>query len=108
MASNSNSKIIKLQRALNQKGCHILYSTSQFYSVDQKRPVTKHTIKQAIYNGESKYCDVVHLFSSYSQLQVVLFLRDLWCEVNGDEIPTDNPIWEGVKKEQKLFQYKDK
>lgn len=105
MASNSNSVLIKLQKALNQKGQHILYSTSQFYSEDQKRAVTKHTIKQAILTDRKQRYETEVLFSSYSQLQVVLYLRDLWYQVNGWELPNDNPIWEKIKKEQGLFQY---
>lgn len=109
MASNINKNIIRLQRALNDKDQRILYSTSQFYSAEQKRAITKHTIKQALEKDEEtgKY-NTITLFSSYSQLQIVLFLRDLWFQANGWELPTDNPVWEGIKKEQKLFEYAER
>lgn len=96
----AQSKIIKkLQHALNDKGLKILYSTTQFYSEDQQRPVTCYIIKQAVWD-EKKHRNLnIELFKSYSQIQIVLFLRDMWYEVNGWEVPTDNDTWNKIKKE---------
>ena len=96
MASNS-VLIHKLQRALNTKGMKILYSTSQFYSEEQDRPVTLYVIKRAVYDEQRGRNNNVELFKSTSQIQIVLFLRDLWYEVNGKEIPTDNEKWNEAK-----------
>ena len=96
MASNTVN-IHKLQSALNQKGMKILYSTSQFYSTQQDRPITIYTIKQATFDETKKKSKAKELFSSTSQLQILLFLRDMWYEVNGWEVPTDNEMWEEVK-----------
>ena len=96
MASNS-VMIHKLQQALNSKDCKILYSTSQFYSETQQRPVTIYHIKQAVYDEETRKTSTISLFKSTSQIQIVLFLRDMWYSVNGLEVPTDNEMWNELK-----------
>lgn len=96
MASNS-VMIHRLQRALNSKGLKILYSTTQFYSEDQDRPVTMYIIKRAVYDEEKGKNMNIELFKSTSQIQIVLFLRDMWYEVNGMEIPQGNEKWNAVK-----------
>ena len=103
MASNSTN-IRKLQRALNMKGLKILYSTTQFYSEEQNRPVTMHIIKRAVYDEQRGRNTNVELFKSTSQLQIMLFLRDMWFEVIGKEIPQDNIKWNEVKKKEGLLQ----
>ena len=98
MASNSVN-IHRLQTAINQRGYKILYSTSQFYSKQQDRPVTMYQIKQAVWDEDKQKNINVELFKSTSQIQILLFLRDFWYDINGWEIPTDNPVW-NKKKEQ--------
>lgn len=97
---NSNSVMIhKLQHAINDRGGNILYNTTQFYSKQSERPVTIYVIKQAQWSEERQRMINVELFSSTSQIQIVLFLRDFWYKLNNWEIPTDNPIWEQAKEE---------
>jgi len=96
MASNT-VMIHKLQSAINRKGYKVLYSTSQFYSEEQNRPVTLYTLKQAHYDEQKGKNVNVELFKSNSQIQIVLFLRDLWYQINGWEIPTDNEYWNDIK-----------
>lgn len=98
MASNS-VMIKKLQQALNAKGCKLLYSTSQFYSEQQDRPVTMYVLKQAMFDEETGKNKNMELFKTVSQIQMVLFLRDMWYEINGWEIPKDNEVWERKKAE---------
>ena len=100
MASNS-VMIHRLQQAINGKGEKILYSTSQFYSTKQDRPVTMYHVKKAVYDEEKDKMTNVELFKSTSQIQIVLFLRDLWYEVNGWEVPNDNEMWNGIKDKMK-------
>lgn len=100
MASNS-TMIHKLQHAINSRGYQILYSTSQFYSLKQNRPVTMYYIKQAELDEDTGKIKNVELFKSTSQIQIVLFLRDMWFEINGWEIPTDNPVWNEKKQNRK-------
>lgn len=97
---NSNSVMIhKLQHAINDKGGNLLYNTTQFYSETANRPVTIYIIKQAQWSEERQRMINVELFSSTSQIQIVLFLRDFWYRINDWEVPTDNPIWEQAKEE---------
>lgn len=97
MAANI-TLIKKLQTALNSKGMKILYQTQQFYSEQQKRPVTCYVIKQAVWDEQKQRNKNVELFSSFSQIQILLFLRDMWYEVNGWEVPTDNEVWNQAKQ----------
>ena len=100
MASNTVT-IHKLQQALNMRGCKILYSTSQFYSEQQQRPITQYHIKQAVIDEDTGKNKNIELFKSTSQIQILLFLRDMWYELNGWEIPTDNEIWNNKKLQMK-------
>jgi hypothetical protein len=99
MANSNSTMIHKLQQAINSRGYKILYSTSQFYSDKQNRPITQHIIKQVVPDDDpTKRNHHIELFKTCSQIQVVLFLRDFWYEINGWEIPKDNEFWEEAKK----------
>ena len=100
MASNI-TMIKKLQHALNDRGLKILYQTQQFYSEQQKRPVTCYVVKKAVWDEKKGRNRNVELFSSFSQLQILLFLRDMWYEVNGYELPTENETWNNIRQEIK-------
>jgi len=95
----SNSVMIhKLQQAINQKfGEKILYNKTQFYSDKQDRPVTMYILKKAVWDDDRKRNRNIELFSTTSQIQTVLFLRDLWYELNEWEVPTDNEEWNEAK-----------
>lgn len=98
---SSNSTIIhKLQHAINDKGGRILYQTSQFYSEEKHKPITTYHIRQAI-PQEGKRAKHIELFKSTSQLQIVLFLRDMWYDMNNWELPTDNETWNNIREEKK-------
>ena len=91
--------VSKLQTAINQNfGYKLTYNKTQFFSEDKNSPVTIHTIKRAVYNEEKGKNQYIELFSSCSQLQIVLFLRDLWYELNGWEVPSDNEDWNKAKE----------
>ena len=103
--ASSVMMIRKLQSALNSKGMKIMYSTSQFYSEQEDRPVTVHHIKQAVYDpARGKYINF-ELFKSPSQIQIVLFLRDLWYTVNGKEVPQDNEAWNKIRNSSQKGEY---
>lgn len=77
----------------------ILISTTQFWSVDKHKKVTRYYIKKQIQSADNKNKSTqVELFSSCSQIQITLFLRDYYYEIMGYEVPHDNPIWEAAKK----------
>ena len=100
---NSNTIMIKkLKNAINSRGEKILYNTTEFYSEQQNRTITIHTIKKQLEPepGEKKG-QKIELFSSTSTIQIVLFLRDYWYEMNGWEVPKDNQVWNEAKAEYK-------
>lgn len=109
MASNIVS-IKKLQKAINVN-CpfKILYTTAQFYSMDCDLPITKYCIRKVLMNYETRRAESVEVFSTYSQLCIVMFLRDLWFVWQGKELPTNNEKWESIKKREHitLETYKD-
>lgn len=109
MANSNSTMIHKLQTAINSKGYKLLYNTSQFYSDKQNRPVTQYVIRQVVSDDTGttpiKRNRHIVLFKSCSQIQVVLFLRDFWFEINGWEVPTDNELWNVAKK--KYFDSKE-
>ena len=97
--------IKKLQTAINQKfGEQLLYERRQFYSHDQNRPVNMYYIKKAFYDPERKKTDAIEIFKAASQIQIILFLRDYWFELNGWEIPTDNYEWNAIKAKAGLVE----
>lgn len=99
MASNS-TMIHKLQTAINLTGNKILYNTSQFYSDKQERPVTVYSVRRSVpgNNGRNKS---ILLFKSTSQIQILLFLRDMWFELNNKELPIDNENWNIIREKIK-------
>ena len=103
MAKKYLPTIKKLQRAINfnfdQK---ILINKTQFYSDKTDNIVEMIVIKQAIWDDEKQKTVNLELFKSPSDVQIVLYLRDMWFRLNGWEIPTDNEYWEDVKKKKGL------
>ena len=103
MPAGQTRTIKKLQKALQFEGELILITTSQFFSVDKQQPVTRYHIKKQVQvEGERFKSSQVELFSSCSQIQITLFLRDYYYEIKGWEVPHDNPLWEAAKA--KYFQ----
>ncbi len=92
-------EIKKLQRAINEKfDARILINKQQYYSKDADRPLELLVIKQAIWDDSRNRFMNIELFSSPSDVQIVLWLRDYWYELNGWEIPTDNEEWNIAKR----------
>ena len=91
----------KLQSAINRRtGAKIIINTQQWFSEDKGRAVTCYVIKQSTQGtGEKAYRHTVELFRTYSQIQMVLWLRDYWYALNGLEIPHDNEEWEEMKNQ---------
>ena len=98
MAKPFGPQIKKLQRAINDTfDAKILINKTQFYSADTKKPVEILVIKKAVWDNSKQKFKNVELFSSASDIQIVLFLRDMWYELNGWKIPTDNEEWNKAK-----------
>ena len=91
----------KLQSAINERTgdqTKLLINTQQWYSEDKRRPVTCYVIKHSSTVGDKGQRTTVELFRTYSQVQMVLWLRDYWYELNGWDVPTDNEEWEVLKQ----------
>ena len=89
----------KLQTACNRLfGVKLLINQKQWFNTDRKRAVTRYDILQTIQTGDEEHTKNILLFSTYSQIQLVLFLRDYWYELNGWEVPTDNIEWQEIKE----------
>jgi len=107
MAKQFMPTIKKLQRAINLTfDKKILINKTQFYSKETKSVKEIIIIKQAVYNEEKDKIVNIELFSSASDIQILLWLRDYWFELNGWEIPTDNEIWNEAK--QKYYDKQEK
>lgn len=78
-------------------GVKLLINSRQWYSEEKDMAMTIYIVQQVIFDevGNKKN---IELFKTYSQIQLVLFMRDFWYKLNGWEIPTDNKKWEEVKK----------
>lgn len=97
-AAGQTRTIKKLQQALQIEGELILITTSQFFSLEKSTTVTRYHVKKQIQSDKDRFKSTqVELFSSCSQIQITLFLRDYYYEVMGYEVPHDNPIWESAK-----------
>ena len=108
MPTSNSQMIYKLQYALNGKGMRILCNRSQFYSDQQNRPVTIYKVSQSVYNESSGKNNHVELFSSPSEIQVVLFLRNLWYLINSKPIPPTNEMKGAQEFERKWNEFYEK
>lgn len=87
----------KLQTACKKLfGIKLLIDQKQWYHKDRDTAITVYTLYQVVIDEQKS--SKIKLFQTYSQVQLVLFMRDFWYMLNGWEIPHDNPIWEGIKQ----------
>lgn len=95
------SRIIrKLQRACNLNfGEQLCYNISQFYSETHKREINRYTLSKQLTDGSTGKHSKEELFSTYSLLQMVFFIRDYWYRLNGIELPNDNEMWCAIRKD---------
>lgn len=103
MPASNSVMIHKLQVALNSRGWKILLNRSQFYSDIQNRPVTIYKVSQSVWNPEIQRYNHHELFSSASEIQIVLFLRNLWYIEIGKPIPPTNHM-KGAKEFEKQWE----
>lgn len=97
MASKYFGMSKKLQRAINDKfDLKLLINANQWYSEQRKAPISVYTVK-LIMNNEKHKNTSVELFKTYSTVQLALFMRDYWYELNGWDVPKDNEMWEEIK-----------
>lgn len=88
----------KLQTACNKVfGIKLLIDQKQWYHKDKDTAVTVYTLYEANPAARGK-ASKTQLFQTYSQIQLVLYLRDMWYILNDWEVPTDNEVWEDIKR----------
>lgn len=88
----------KLQTACRKLfGVRLLINSRQWYSEDKDMAMTFYTVQKVDFMDGKKVS--TELFKTYSQIQLVLFMRDYWYKLNGWEVPTNNPIWEKIKEQ---------
>lgn len=102
MAKVFGPQIKKLQKAINEKfDAHILINKTQFFNEKSEKPLELLIIKKAIWDPDKQKYKNIEVFHSPSDIQIVLWLRDYWYELNGWPIPTDNEEWNKAKEEYK-------
>lgn len=104
MAKKFGPTIKKLQNAINDTyNKHIVINKQQYYVEKDGKIAEIIVVKQAYVdkNGRTKYNEI---FSSGSDVAIVLFLRDYWYELNGWEVPDDNETWNETKRKYKARQ----
>ena len=94
------SRIIrKLQRACNVVyDEHLCYNINQWYSDKHKREINRYVLHKQVFDEKAGKNIKVELFSTYSLLQMVFFMRDYWYMLNGIELPTDNEKWNEIRR----------
>ena len=95
-----NKSINKLIQALNRKGYMLMYEKGQFMGVEGQ-PHNIYTIQQAKWLPEKGKYGKVAIYKSTSTVRIVLFLRDTWYRENGEELPTDNQMWNEIREKEK-------
>lgn len=98
----AGSKYIRIAKRLQtackkQFNLKLLIDQRQWYHKDKDMPITVYTLYRAEVNDKNRTTKT-QLFQTYSQIQLVLYLRDLWYSLNHWEVPTDNKVWEELKR----------
>ena len=98
MASAHSTTIRRLQTAIRERfGINILLNKNEFYSEQQERIITFYSLKKPIIDDKTGKKQNIELFNSCSTTHIILYLRDMWYELNGWEIPKDEK-WEKTKQ----------
>lgn len=92
--------IRKIQQACNLKfDERLCYNIIQFWSNEAKRNISRYVIVKQKDDPVTKKTSKEELFSTYSLIQAVYFMRDYWYLLNGVELPTDNEKWNKIREE---------
>lgn len=98
MATNLMQTSKKLIQALNSRGYLLTMSTKQFIG-KEGQPHNMYSISKALWNEEKRRYSHEEIYSATSMVRIVLFLRDMWYEENGWDLPTDQEQWNAVREE---------
>lgn len=100
MASSLFKTAQTLIKALNTKGYKLTFSQKEFMGTEGQ-PHKYYCIQRAVWNQERGKYNHIDVYSSTSQVRIVLFLRDMWYDYNGWELPTDQEQWNKIREENK-------
>ena len=98
MGANLMQTSKKLVQALSSKGHKLTLSTKQFMG-KEGRPHNMYSLNLAIWNEEKSRYSHEEIYSTTSMVRMTLFLRDMWFEENGWELPTDQEQWNAIREE---------
>lgn len=90
----------KLMKALNSRGFIVTYGRREFMGRDN----TIHNMNMLYllsYNEEKHKYESTPIYSTPSQVRLVMYLRDFWYIIEGKELPTDQELWNKLR--QKLI-----
>ena len=94
-----STKIRQLQRACNmQHDAQLCYNITQWQSERHKREINRYTLHKQTYDEKTGKRGKIELFSTYSLIQMVFFVRDYWFMLEGIPLPTDNEFWNEKRK----------
>lgn len=101
---NLDRTIKRLKIAIRQKAdIKLLITTKEWFSESKQVLMPYYIISQHHYNSETKKSTQEEIFRCGNKIQVVLFLRDYWYNLNGWDIPKDE-YWD-EKKERYNIRY---
>lgn len=98
MATNLMQTSKKLIMALNCRGYKLTLSTKQFIG-KEGQPHNMYSISRAMWNEEKHRYSHEEIYSTTSMVRITLFLRDMWFEEKGWELPTDQEAWNRIREE---------
>ena len=85
-----SSTIKKLHNAINnQFDKKLLINKTQFYSEKSQKVIEMIVIKQAVWDEQKGRYINIELYKSCSDINILLYLRDMWYNLNGWEVPKD-------------------
>ena len=97
MANNLMQTSKKLIKALNSRGHKVTMSVKQFIG-REGQPHNMYSVNKATWDEDRKRYSHDELYASTSMVRITLFLRDMWFEVNGWELPTDQEQWNAIRE----------
>lgn len=98
MATNLMQTCKKLIQALNSRGNKLTFSTKQFIGTEGQ-PHNMYSVSKATWNEEKGKYKHDEIYSTTSMVRMTLFLRDMWYEENGWDLPTDQEQWNELREE---------
>ena len=98
MATNMVMTCRKLINALNSKGFMLTFNVKEFMGIEGLTH-KYYVLSQAVWNDQRNRYDNNDLYGTISVIRMVRYLRDMWYDYNGWELPMDQPKWNKIREE---------